>query len=1282
MKHIIMAVLLFLAGFSQRVNAQCGSSVPIVYYADNTSNRYSNGGGGNLMPFVTVSDIAGGTFVDVASGSSLEGVAGQLQATVYRMDGAPASGGAYDTSKYYSITITTAANAPIMKFNSFGAQALTTSLTSGQTNLPRLHYWLGGAIVDQSTGIETSVFNTNITNGHNSDNNPRYAAVDYNLQPGRTYTLKLYAAGGYQGRVYMDNPRLQFAPIPKVNNASLCLSDLSGTVGTALASRVTSTTPSDTQLRWFSGGTEVTGQPIATGTYTARYYTTAGACNGADSETITVGTTCTPACLPFGSTFSFTNTGNTSTAGYTTKYVLVNNSGNIIQEVTSGFTVPSTAGNYSVYAVNYADADSPNLAAGTPIADVIADTGCVSASAPLNFEVCSLPPGCSGPDSDGDVIPDMCDLDADNDGILNTNECYGEKITNGSFTGNANGWTLGGSWAYNNNSVNNFADNITNEKLSQTLAPLSTQTYKLSFNIGVRDYSSNSSYTGSLTIRLGGVIYAVINNGTGNSNNITMTLHNGATSTFVPFSSPTAPLLINYKDITIDIPYVYSTSQDNEVSFSMTADGDDFFIDDVSLIGGCDTDGDGIPDYLDLDSDNDGCVDAIEGTGGFTLANVSPAGGTVSVGTGSSAANQNLGNTVDTDGVPTIAAGGQGKGSSADATVNACIVGSDIVVNKVGPISAQAGSTISYNVHVTNNGPENATDVVVKDPAVAYFTVTGVTCLAGSGTGGTAVCPSSVTIAGLQGAAGLTIPSLPAGSGITFTVTGTVDGTTGEVITNIATVEYAGDINPSNNNSIVQTNIFKCLTEESTYTVDAEATKALASNVIAPNGGVINLVYKLTSGPAVPGIGNEFTQTVTYSDLNNNFGIDNQWEGLDVATFGTSKLFVLSPKTSAGTGRLYNSLPVNNSTNETLMASNNRGDNIFTSKIADGNLDELGRFTITIGNFPAAPAGYVSTAGSFRVYANGNTSYLPDAATATANSSGFWLKPLIQTGIRNDGSEGVPPIYMMAGNTYEWRYSAFSNGTNFATNYFGTATTARGVLFYHTNSITFAKAPMDCACYKPGLLDPTKELPTKVGITSLSRAGSDNPDNWPMVRKGGHIALESQTKGFVPNRVAFSGGNPVGIPTADYVEGMMVYDTTNKCMKIYTLKDGDASMAWHCVTNQTCPDVSTSFTLNCSQATVSGDTHLDPNVNFTITIPYLNGDGTSYAEQIIPSTVTPGLTAVLAAGTLANGSGNLVLTVSGPSSSSSQGGAYYFEVSINGKVCNILVSITAEPPIT
>lgn len=119
-----------------------------------------------------------------------------------------------------------------------------------------------------------------------------------------------------------------------------------------------------------------------------------------------------------------------------------------------------------------------------------------------------------------------------------------------------------------------------------------------------------------------------------------------------------------------------------------------------------------------------------------------------------------------------------------------------------------------------------------------------------------------------------------------------------------------------------------------------------------------------------------------------------------------------------------------------------------------------------------------------------------------------------------------------------------------------------------------------CACYKPGLTTGGDVLDTKVGITSLSRAGADNPDNWPMIRKGGWIALESKTKGFVPNRVAFEDADsdpatpdvPVGIPSANFVEGMMVYDTTNKCMKMYTLKEGDTSMAWHCIATQTCPD--------------------------------------------------------------------------------------------------------------
>lgn len=100
---------------------------------------------------------------------------------------------------------------------------------------------------------------------------------------------------------------------------------------------------------------------------------------------------------------------------------------------------------------------------------------------------------------------------------------------------------------------------------------------------------------------------------------------------------------------------------------------------DTFLQGKCetqDTDGDGIPDHLDLDSDNDGCLDAIEGGGNFQESDLVIAGGVLSVGVGSSASNKNLcadGSCVDANGVPLVAgATGQGVGNSNNSNVNDC----------------------------------------------------------------------------------------------------------------------------------------------------------------------------------------------------------------------------------------------------------------------------------------------------------------------------------------------------------------------------------------------------------------------------------------------------------------------------------------------------------------------------------------------------------------------------------------------------------------------------------
>lgn len=114
-------------------------------------------------------------------------------------------------------------------------------------------------------------------------------------------------------------------------------------------------------------------------------------------------------------------------------------------------------------------------------------------------------------------------------------------------------------------------------------------------------------------------------------------------------------------------------------------------------------------------------------------------------------------------------------------------------------------------------------------------------------------------------------------------------------------------------------------------------------------------------------------------------------------------------------------------------------------------------------------------------------------------------------------------------------------------------------------------------CYKPGVTDGGTTYPTQHGITSLGRAGSDN-GNWPMVRQSAWTVLEAKTKGFVVNRVKFNSSN---LPVADDgttliitspVEGMLVYDTTNNCLKLYTSTDGGATFGWYCIGTQTCPD--------------------------------------------------------------------------------------------------------------
>lgn len=105
-------------------------------------------------------------------------------------------------------------------------------------------------------------------------------------------------------------------------------------------------------------------------------------------------------------------------------------------------------------------------------------------------------------------------------------------------------------------------------------------------------------------------------------------------------------------------------------------------------------------------------------------------------------------------------------------------------------------------------------------------------------------------------------------------------------------------------------------------------------------------------------------------------------------------------------------------------------------------------------------------------------------------------------------------------------------------------------------------------CYKPYTAAGVGVTPpgAKIGISSLDKPLNDG--SWPMIRKGAHIALESRTKGFVITRVA-SPETSILSP----VEGMMVYDTTLNCIRIYTVDPVTPSnTGWKCFNKQACPE--------------------------------------------------------------------------------------------------------------
>ncbi len=128
-----------------------------------------------------------------------------------------------------------------------------------------------------------------------------------------------------------------------------------------------------------------------------------------------------------------------------------------------------------------------------------------------------------------------------------------------------------------------------------------------------------------------------------------------------------------------------------------------------------------------------------------------------------------------------------------------------------------------------------------------------------------------------------------------------------------------------------------------------------------------------------------------------------------------------------------------------------------------------------------------------------------------------------------------------------------NNNNNVVITQIGTGPTGITGSIYGINSTT-------CVCYNDANFSVGTPAATQHGITLLKRAGADN-GNWPMNRNSAFTALESNTRGFVITRHPTATLGNITAPQ----EGMMVYDTTADCLKIY---DGTG---WKCFSVPTCP---------------------------------------------------------------------------------------------------------------
>jgi len=327
------------------------------------------------------------------------------------------------------------------------------------------------------------------------------------------------------------------------------------------------------------------------------------------------------------------------------------------------------------------------------------------------------------------------------------------------------------------------------------------------------------------------------------------------------------------------------------------------------------------------------------------------------------------------------------NGASQSTTINAV---TDLAVVKTGPSSAVPGSTISYTVTITNNGPSTVSAYTVSDPT-----------------------PSNLTFVSNAGACTTTYPcsmgTLASGQSVTITSTYTVALSATGSTTNTATATVATDPNTANNASSVTT-AFGSLS-------DVTVVKTGPAN--ATSGTSISYTIQVKNLGGVPANGVTLTDptpsrlTLTSvagfcSALPCNIGTLNG--GQTVTIFTTYDI------SAAGPGTTTNTATVSSTTTDSNPANNQSS--VTTIIDCPSAAPQL--------NFPAANATNVPTSGSLVWTGNGSANYIVHLAVAGVGCT-------TQNSVGQTQANQLSYSNLLPNTDYDWRIEGTTPSCNINT---------------------------------------------------------------------------------------------------------------------------------------------------------------------------------------------------------------------------------------------------------